>query len=75
MRYFFYCLFFYDNMSVGSLKTTIVVKSQRALSALRDKINQMAAKWSKSLTMKTKKKQRKSFSDGAIIYSRTQHSN
>ena len=42
-------------MSIGSLKTTIVVKSQRALSALRDKINQMAAKWSKSLTMKTKK--------------------
>lgn len=42
--FFFYCLFFYDNMSVGSLKTTIVVKSQRALSALRDNINQIAAK-------------------------------
>lgn len=39
----FYCLFSYDNMTISSLKTTIVAKSQRALSALRDKINQMAA--------------------------------
>ena len=41
---FFLLFVFYDNMSIGSLKTTIVVKSQSALSALRDKINQIAAK-------------------------------